>query len=163
MKHFMRIFALTLTIGLFGAFSNNANAAQNKGAEKELGNFPAAKDGMVRYSIILPQKKNESAYKVELIPGKTMSVDCNNHRLMGTISEEDLKGWGYTYYLFTSDGQAASTMMMCNEPKTMKFVSGQTITIDYNSKLPVVIYLPKGFEVKYRIWEAGKEKAAEQN
>lgn len=156
----MRVMAVALVVGVLGAFTFEANAANNKDAEKELTHFPASKDGLVRHVIILPQKKNESVYKVELIPGKTMSVDCNNHRLMGTLTEEDLQGWGYTYFVFNSDGQTASTMMMCNEPNTTKFVTGQTSIIDYNSKLPIVIYAPAGFDVKYRIWQAGKDKVA---
>lgn len=160
MRHFIKIMGVTMIIAVLGAFSFQTNAANDNDATKELTHFPLSKDGLVRHVIILPQKKNESDYKVELIPGKTMSVDCNNHRLMGTLTEEDLQGWGYTYFVFNSDGNTASTMMMCNQPNTNKFVTGQTSIIDYNSKLPIVIYAPEGFDVKYRIWQAGKEKRA---
>lgn len=91
-----------------------------------------------------------------------MEVDCNNQKLMGTIVEKDVKGFGYTYYVFESNGQAISTLMFCPDPKTEKFVSGETKLIDYNSKLPVVVFVPKGMELKSKIWKAGKEKAAVQ-
>lgn len=162
MKRFVRSITLALAIGILGSFTFAVNAGNNNGATQELTHFPLAKVGAVRHVIILPQKKNESNYKVELIPGKTMSVDCNNHRMMGNLSEEDLTGWGYTYFVYDSEGLTASTMMMCNQPNTTRFVSGQTALIDYNSKLPIVIYTPEGFEVKYRVWEAGKERSADQ-
>lgn len=158
MKHFVKTLTLTLALGIITSFGFQASANNNKGAEEQLTHFPQAELGMVRHVIILPKKNNEANYKVEIIPGKTMSVDCNNHRLIGNLSEEDLTGWGYTYFVYSSDGLTRSTMMMCNEPNTTKFVSGQTSIIDYNSKLPIVIYAPKGFDIKYRIWEAGKEK-----
>ena len=35
---------------------------------------------------------------------------------------------------------------------TEKFISSKTEHMRYNSKLPVVIYCPKGFQVEYAIW-----------
>jgi serine protease inhibitor ecotin len=38
--------------------------------------------------------------------------------------------------------------------------SGQNFSdqlLRYNSKLPLVVYEPSGFEVRYRIWAAGEE------
>jgi ecotin len=32
----------------------------------------------------------------------------------------------------------------------------------YNSRMPIVVYVPKGAEVRYRIWKAGKETNAAQ-
>ena len=32
------------------------------------------------------------------------------------------------------------------------WVMGQSMTIRYNSRLPIVIYAPEGYEVAYRIW-----------
>lgn len=157
MKTIKRISTALLSLSLLICFTISANAQSKNTANDMLKPFPQAEAGMERHVIELPKKSNEADYKVEIIPGKTMSVDCNNHRLMGTLSEKDLQGWGYNYYEFASDGQTASTMMFCNEPNKTKFITGQTITIDYNSKLPIVVYVPKGFDVKYRIWKAGKE------
>jgi ecotin len=33
-------------------------------------------------------------------------------------------------------------------------VRGEGFLLRYNSKLPVVVYVPNGFEVRYRIWRA---------
>ena len=107
---------------------------------KELANFPEASTGMVRHVILLDKKTNENLYKVEIIPGKVMKVDCNKHTLMGKTEEKELEGWGYTYFEFSS----------------------QSTNVSYNSKLPIVIYAPKGYTIKYRIWEASKEKNASE-
>lgn len=129
---------------------------------KELKNFPEAKEEFVRYVVVLPGKgEDEDKYQVEIIPGKNMEVDCNRHILNGKIEEKNLEGFGYTYYEFSSNGQAASTRMACPEnSKKMKFVSGETLLVRYNSKLPIVVYVPMGIELKYKIWEASKEVEA---
>lgn len=131
-------------------------------AVKNLKAYPETVGDMERHVIYLSERKNEEAFKVELIPGKVMEVDCNQHRLMGAIKEETVQGWGYTYLTFETNGQTASTMMMCPDPKTEKFVSGATEMVRYNSRLPIVVYLPKGVELRYKIWSAGRLSTAEQ-
>lgn len=44
-------------------------------------------------------------------------------------------------------------------PKVARFIplGGEPYIIRYNSKLPIVIYLPEGAEVRYRIWTAADE------
>jgi ecotin len=46
-----------------------------------------------------------------------------------------------------------------NAPKVARFIAlgGDPYLIPYNSRLPIVVYLPAGVEVKYRIWTAGVE------
>ena len=41
--------------------------------------------------------------------------------------------------------------------KVNRFIplGGEPYLIRYNSKLPVVVYVPEGVEVRYRIWRAG--------
>ncbi len=40
--------------------------------------FPPAEAGMVRHVLQLPQQADESAFKVELIAGKTVQIDAAN-------------------------------------------------------------------------------------
>ena len=51
-----------------------------------------------------------------------------------------------------------------NEPKVDRFITvGRTYLLRYNSLLPIVVYVPEGVEVRYRIWSAGAEtKTAEK-
>jgi ecotin len=41
-------------------------------------------------------------------------------------------------------------------PKVARFVAlgGEPYLIRYNSRLPVVVYVPQGAEVRYRLWSA---------
>lgn len=127
----------------------------------ELKYFPEAPDGMDRFVIWLPQRGETDAveydFKVEIIPGKMMEVDCNHHNLMGSFTEQTVDGFGYTYYVFNSNGNVASTRMGCpDNTLTEKFVTGATELVRYNSKLPLVVMVPKGFEVKFKVWRAGQ-------
>lgn len=115
--------------------------------------YPAAKAGQERLLIHLPKLENEENYEVELTVGKWEEVDCNNHSLMGKIQEKNLDGWGYTIYDFETNGQVASTLMACPDRKLEnKLIKAKSIKVRYNSKLPIVIYTPEGYEVNYSLW-----------
>lgn len=120
--------------------------------------WPKAEDGYKKIIIQLPKIQDENLHKVELIPEKTIKVDCNHIMINGTIETKPLTGWGYEYYVLNQIGQPASTMMACNPPT----LSNKTIAIQtnlpflrYNSKLPIVVYIPKNIHLSYRIWSAG--------
>lgn len=160
-----RFTLLTTLVAVFALFSISINA-QMKPTEEALNNlkpYPEKVDSLERYVIYLEQKADESLYEVELIAGKKMEVDCNRHRLMGQFQEETVSGWGYNYYVFETEGQVMSTMMMCPSPKTEKFIQAESTMTRYNSRLPIVVYLPEGYELKYKIWTAGEvEEAVKQ-
>ena len=129
----------------------------------ELKPFPEAENGQVRHVIILPEKTREEEvdFQVELIPGKVMETDGVNRIYLGhKLESRPLKGWGYTFYEVTGEGEAMSTLIGVppGTPRVEKFVAGKSIMIRYNSRLPVVIYSPEGVEIRYSIWEAGEEQ-----
>jgi ecotin len=134
----------------------------------ELKPFPAAEQGMERYVVVLPDKTRaeEVDFKVELIPGKTMLTDgVNQMRHSSRIEARPLAGWGYTFYEVTVQDTTMSTMMAAPEgsEKIKQFVSGTPLLIRYNSRLPIVVYAPEGYEIKYRIWTAGDAGNADKN
>lgn len=121
--------------------------------------FPTPKAGYIQKTIHLPQQANENNQKVELIVGQKKLVDCNHHSLSGRFVERTLQGWGYRYWEIEKAGAGISTMMGCmGRPKTMKFIQMQPKLIRYNSRVPIHVYLPKGYELRYRIWSAGSER-----
>lgn len=117
--------------------------------------FPEPKEGYKQVIIDLQSKKNEDVLKLEIIVGKNAKVDkCNQFFLAGDLKSQDLKGYGYTYYNFISDGTIAGTKKGCMDNELIeKFITGQPKIIDYNSKIPVVIYVPNDMEVQYRFWK----------
>ena len=127
--------------------------------------FPPAEPGMVRYVLQLPKRDVESAFKVELIVGKTVEVDERNRYFFGgKIHAETIKGWGFPRYIVSKLGPMAGTLIAVdpNAPKVSRFVAlaGEPYLIRYNSRLPVVVYAPEGVEVRYRIWSAGPDSTA---
>ena len=124
----------------------------------ELKVFPAAKAGMERFVIVLPHKERgeEDAFRIELIPGKMMETDGVNLYSFGDIlKEKNLEGFGYPMYE-VSEGVVKMTLMRPGKTPVIKFVIGVPHHIRYNSRLPIVIYAPAGYEVRYRIWKASE-------
>ena len=122
--------------------------------------FPAASDGQQRHVIRLPELDDEGAARVELLVGKDLEVDCNQHWFGGRLSSEVAEGWGYSYYVVDGIGGPASTLKACpGETKEVRFVQVRLddALLRYNSRLPLVVYAPDGFDVRYRIWQAGTD------
>ena len=131
-------------------------------AEDNLKAFPPAGAGMVRYVLQMPEQKDESAFKLELIAGKTVLVDeRNRYFFSGQIETATIEGWGFTRYIVNQLGPMAGTLMAIDPaaPKVERFVrlGGEPYLVRYNSRLPVVIYVPEGVEVRFRIWAASEE------
>lgn len=126
---------------------------------KYLNAFPPAKEGMTRFVILLPHKERgeEDAFRVELVVGRQMLTDgVNRVRLGGKIEPQPLKGWGFTYYEVSKLGPAATTLIGVppGTPQVKRFVDGPSTLIHYNSRVPIVVYVPEDAEVQYRVWSA---------
>ena len=123
--------------------------------------YPPAEQGYKRMVIHLQPLADEDANKLEIIIGKTIKVDCNRHRFIGQLTEEVAKGWGFPYFILKSVKGPASTLMAC-PPGQMGQEAFVQVQVDkgllrYNSKLPVVVYVPDDFDAHYRIWTAKEE------
>jgi len=116
--------------------------------------YPKATHDTKRHIIILPEhgKKKEKEYKVEIYVGKIMKVDSVNwHTLMGKFVEKKVDGWGYRYLCFEADGGVVRTLMGGGK-RIEKMVMSVSKLVRYNSRLPIVVYTPKEYTVKYRFW-----------
>ncbi|MBU2952095.1 serine protease inhibitor ecotin [Tamlana agarivorans] len=124
--------------------------------------YPKANNNQLRHIINLPKTEDDFDFKVEIYAGKMAEVDCNQSTLSGSFKAETVSGWGYSYYNFDTNGQIASTRRMCpDNSKHQAFVQTQGEIVRYNSKLPIVVYTPKGYEVRYKIWSRNtSEKTA---
>lgn len=149
-----KVYSITV-LGIFAA-ALSVHAGDNMKA------FPPPDQGMVRYVLQLPQQDDETAFKVELLVGKTVLVDEQNRYFFGgKIQQETIKGWGFTRYNVSELGPMAGTQMAIDPdaPKVKRFITlgGEPYLIRYNSRLPFVVYAPEGVEVRYRMWMAEPE------
>jgi ecotin len=152
MKRLVSILLLGLTLT-----QGTASGAEHP----ELKAFPAAAPGMERLVIVLPRKERgeEDAFSVELFVGRMMPTDgVNRARLASRIAPRTLMGWGYTYYEVTGPSQVMTTLMAPPPGTAMveRLVTGAPLQVPYNSRLPIVIYAPEGYQIHYRIWQASK-------
>jgi ecotin len=124
--------------------------------------FPPADEGMTRHVLMLPPHEQEDSLRVELQIGKTVSTDPHNRFFFGgTLRAVNIEGWGFTRYVLAELGPMAGTLMAVDPdvPKVDRFImlGGETQLLRYNSRLPLVVYVPKGVEVRHRIWQAAPE------
>jgi len=75
----------------FAATSNESTDMSKQPLEK-VAPYPKADKDMIRQVIYLPQLENEDNFKVELLIGKTLEVDCNYHMMGGTLVSKTLEG-----------------------------------------------------------------------
>lgn len=128
-------------------------------ASDNLQAFPTAEAGMSRHVLVLPAQADEHSLQVQLIVGKDLPVDAHNRYFFsGRIEAQNIPGWGYSRYVVADLGQLAGTLMAIDPaaPKVERFITlgGDPYLVRYNSKLPLVVYVPAGSEVRYRIWAA---------
>lgn len=134
---------------------------------EEVAPFPKPEQGFTRQVIHLPSQPQEENFQVEILAGKTLTVDCNRQRLGGILEEKNLEGWGYPFYRLEQVIGPMSTMMACPDGKSKKDfvpVVGDGFLLRYNSKLPIVLYVPEDVDVRYRVWSASSkiEKAVQE-
>lgn len=139
-----------------------------RSAAAELKAFPPAGEGMSRVVIILPAESDEDLLKVQLLIGKSVKLDARNRYFFGgRLETETIKGWGYERYILKFLGPMAGTLMAVDPsaPKVDRFITlgGEPQLLRYNSRLPLVVYVPNGVEVCYRIWRGDQKtlKASE--
>ncbi|KAK7198702.1 ecotin [Novymonas esmeraldas] len=123
--------------------------------------YPEPTADQRRYVIFLEPKDHDAEqrdFKVELIPGQVIQTDgVNIYNIGGEIKKKTIKGWGYTYYVVTLGGGMMTCMGALGDAAKLRprFVSMQPHEMcGYNSRLPIVVYMPKDGELHYRIWSA---------
>lgn len=141
---------------LFGLLSFTTMAMAQSVLKQSTDIFPTPEKGYKKLVIEVPHSANDGNKKIEFSVGKWMEVDgCNHFSLQGTLEKKDLKGWGYDYYIFKTNGDVVSTQMACpGAPNRNLFVSAQPEMVRYNGRLPIIIYVPDEYQVQFKIYKA---------
>lgn len=154
----MKAFTLSMVVAGMAVLSASAQTE----AERNLKAFPPADQGMTRHVLMLPPAEQEDSLRVELKIGKTLKTDAANRYFFGgSLQAVNIEGWGFTRYVVADLGPMGGTLMAVDPevPKVDRFITlgGEPELLRYNSRLPLVVYVPKNVEVRYRIWKAGPE------
>lgn len=133
---------------LFVCLSFTATAGA---AGRSLVDYPETIGAKRRVMIQLPQFSSRDM-KVELILSKFLpEADCNGKVLVGEITPATIEG--YDYYDVKSEGKYQSTTIHCPDTKPQTIYGNSTV-VDADSYRPLVLYVPAGIEVEYRILKA---------
>lgn len=134
----------------------------------DLSPYPQPAPGQRRWVIQLPgllppspagaAASDARNWRVQLVVGQEMAMDCNIHRISGQLQASDLPGWGYPIYRLegANAGQSITSRMACppGQPRRQGFVSlaGGPFLVPYNVSLPIVVYLPEALQLRWRLW-----------
>ena len=135
-----------------------------------LSGYPNPAPGLKRWVIqppgLLPRSSDPliSAkpidWRIQLIVGQTVMLDCNVQRLAGPGMTMLMLPGASGKALFEVKGPVAviSTKMACPDDQSSKssFLSlgKQPYLVPYNAALPIVVDLPDTLQLRWRIWKA---------
>lgn len=103
---------------------------------------------------------NPADWRVQLIVGREIEVDCNIQHFGGQLRRDSVPGWGYPVVRLDKAGPLIATRRACpDQAPERRFVGlgGEPFLLPYNGSLPVVVYVPEGFQVRWRLWKAEGE------
>ena len=135
-----------------------------------LSGYPQPSPGLKRWVIqpsgLLPKSSDPiiSAspidWRIQLIVGQTVTIDCNTKRLSGSGMTMRMLPKASGKALFEVKGPVAviSTKMACaeNQSSRSSFLSlgKQPYLVPYNASWPIVVDLPETLQLRWRVWKA---------
>ena len=160
-------------VACFGAALSLSSLAALPGAaipRLDLTGYPEPAPGLKRWVIqpsgLLPKSADPliSAHpldwRIQLIVGQTVTLDCNTKRLSGTGMTMRMLPKASGKALFEVKGPVAviSTKMACpdDQPTRTSFLSlgKQPYLVPYNASWPIVVDLPENVQLRWRVWKA---------
>ena len=136
----------------------------------DLSGYPDPAPGLTRWVIQPPGLLSRSSdpiisakpidWRIQLIVGQTVMLDCNAQRLTGSGMTMRLLPKATGKALFEVNGPVAviSTKMACPDDQSTRqsFLSlgKQPYLVPYNASWPIVVDLPETLQLRWRIWKA---------
>jgi ecotin len=135
----------------------------------DLSGYPAPAAGDRRWVIQLPGvlppggdaglSPDPRDWRVQLLVGQTVRVDCNQHSFSARLQPERLPQARGVIYRVSAVGPLVSTRMACpDQPPQQRFVTmgGRPFVVPYRVSQPIVVDAPAPLEVRWRLWKAEK-------
>ena len=134
--------------------------------------YPAPAAGERRWVVQLPGvlpptrdpgiSPHPEDWRVELIVGRSLQVDCNQYRFSGRLRSQPVAGTDLRIVRVSDVTPVASTRMACppGEPRRTAFVpmGSKPFVVPYNASRPIVLYAPKDLELRWRLWKAERQQ-----
>ena len=127
---------------------------------------PGLKRWVIQPSGLLPKSADPfiSAHpldwRIQLIVGQTVTLDCNTKRLAGSGMTMRMlpKASGKALFEVKDPVAVISTKIACpdDQPTRTSFLSlgKQPYLVPYNASWPIVVDLPDNVQLRWRIWKA---------
>ncbi len=118
------------------------NKKIDEDSRKYLTYYPSKIENYKREVIHLPKIETDygQEYKVEVILHFTDPVAPAEYTLSSQLAEKTIEGMGFSYYVFSFKNKGEKSNLF----------------LDYNSNLPIVIFIPKNMKLEYRIWSTDR-------
>ena len=121
--------------------------------------YPIPQEGWDKIEVALPAiKKGMGEYRVEFTVGFEMETDlCNPYYLIGEWTEHEVKDTDLVYFIASTKGQVVKAMNECpNEKMKSQFVGLKSNSMLHNGGQSLVVYMPEGYQLRYRLWSVEK-------
>lgn len=123
-------------------------------------NYPLPKEGFKRVDLLLPKLENQEKVEVEVkFAFEIEMLDCERGSFSIyvnlPIEKFGVEPNRFPYYVIESDNAEVSVgrNANCHDEKTKKYIySNQNIIYDYQSSYAVPFYIPKSWNLVYRVW-----------
>ena len=129
---------------------------------------PGERRWVIQLSGLLPPSPDPAIsthpadWRVELIAGRNLELDCNRVMFSGRLRSQPVAGTELRVVRISEVSPLASTRMACppGEPKRRAFVpmGGKPFVVPYDVSRPIVLYAPKDLELRWRLWKAERRQ-----
>lgn len=129
---------------------------------------PGERRWVIQLSDVLPSSQDPAIsahpadWRVELIAGRNLELDCNQVTFTGRMRSQSVAGTELRLVRISEVSPLASTRMACppGEPKRRAFVpmGGKPFVVPYDASRPIVLYAPKDLELRWRLWKAERRQ-----
>jgi ecotin len=154
----LSLIAMVLLLPAEAAYADEA-----KEGDDILRQYPDAKEGYIRYVINSQKIIEKDVQKIEVWAFKNIEVNCRKNKIGGEFNPKLVPGRGLMYWELDTNNILYGEKGKCGDDwKRRVDVRAKKDVIHLNRTVPVVVMVPEGWGVKYRVLREEKEEQASE-